>query len=82
MIQHKPDLPTPTKDAVQAITLVPVDALLSRKEIATRWGVTTETVKRRCREGLLPAMRFNSRLVRHRMSDVVSIEQNALGGKK
>jgi len=54
------------------------ERLLSRKEIAHRWGVSTETVKRRSREGgELTPIRFNQRLVRYRMSDVLRLEEEA-----
>ena len=56
------------------------DRLLSRKEVARRWGVSTETVKRRASEGLLPPIRFNQRLVRYRLSDIRRLEDEAAGG--
>ena len=56
------------------------DRLLSRREVAHRWGVSTETIKRRSRDGVLPTVRFNGRLIRHRLSDVERIEREALGG--
>ena len=53
------------------------DVLLSRKQVAKRWEVCTETVKRRERSGLLPAVRFNQRLTRYRLSDVLALEREA-----
>jgi predicted site-specific integrase-resolvase len=53
----------------------PNEQLLSRKGVAGRWGVSTETVKRREQEGYLKALRFNSRSVRYRLSDVQAFEE-------
>jgi hypothetical protein len=58
------------------------DHFMSRRQVADRWGVSTETVKRRCRDGILPVVRFNRRLIRHRLSDVLKVERDALGGVK
>lgn len=56
------------------------DRLLSRREVADRWNVSTETVKRRSREGAFPTVRFNRRLIRYRLSDVERFEREAAGG--
>lgn len=40
-------------------------------------GVSTETIKRRTREGLLPSLRFNSRLTRYRREDVEKLIRDA-----
>ncbi len=53
-------------------------ALISRDQLAQRWGVSKETIKRREREGLLNPIRFNQRLLRYRMEDIVAIEQSLL----
>ena len=53
------------------------ERLLSRKQVAKRWRVSTETIKRRGREGLLPPLRFNQRLIRYRLADVIRVEQQA-----
>ena len=53
------------------------ERLLSRKQVAKRWRVSTETIKRRSREGLLPPLRFNQRLIRYRLADVIRVEQDA-----
>jgi hypothetical protein len=53
------------------------EVLLSRKQVAKRWEVCTETVKRRERSGLLPPVRFNQRLTRYRLRDVLALEQEA-----
>src|SRR5437764_15372101 len=56
------------------------DQLLSRRAVARRWGVSTETIKRRERAGSLHALKFNSRLTRYRLSEVELIEREAMGG--
>jgi predicted DNA-binding transcriptional regulator AlpA len=60
----------------------PETRLLSRQQIAVKQGVSVETVKRRERQGLLQPIRFNSRLVRYRLSDVLAYEAAAAGGPK
>lgn len=57
------------------------NVFLTRKAVAARWCCSVETVKRRTREGLLPAIRFNERLVRFRIEDVMAIEAAAGGAK-
>lgn len=51
-------------------------ALISRDQLAKRWGVSKETIKRREREGLLTPLRFNQRLLRYRLDDIIAIEQS------
>jgi predicted site-specific integrase-resolvase len=51
---------------------------LSRRDVAQRWRTSTETVKRREREGLLKAVRFNARLIRYKLSEVERYEREAL----
>jgi hypothetical protein len=53
------------------------EVLLSRRQVANRWSVCTETVKRKERAGLLSPVRFNQRLTRYRLSDVFALEQEA-----
>jgi hypothetical protein len=53
------------------------DVLLSRRQVARRWGVCTETVKRKERSGLLSPVRFNGRLTRYRLSNILALEQKA-----
>jgi len=55
------------------------EQLISRKALATRWQCSPETIKRRTREGVLHPVRFNQRMLRYRMSEVVSVEQEASG---
>ena len=58
---------------------VPRERLISRKELAQRWGVSLETIKRRSREGLLRPRRFNARLIRYSFNEVLAIEKEAEG---
>ncbi|MEZ5326942.1 MAG: hypothetical protein R3F19_17980 [Verrucomicrobiales bacterium] len=51
---------------------------LSRTQLAERWGVSKETIKRREREGLLSPIRFNQRLLRYRLEDVLAVETSLL----
>ena len=52
--------------------------LISRDQLAKRWSVSKETIKRREREGLLNPIRFNQRLLRYRLEDILEIEQELL----
>jgi len=56
------------------------EQLITRKSLAARWQCSPETVKRRTREGLLHPIRFNQRLLRYRLSEVLQVEQAAGGG--
>ena len=56
------------------------EQLLSRSQLAKRFSVCTETIKRWEKRGQLNPIRFNQRVVRYRLSDVVRIEQEAEGG--
>jgi hypothetical protein len=51
------------------------DSLLTSSELARRWKVSIETLKRRERTKILRPMGLDGRIVRYRMSDVVRIEQ-------
>ena len=55
------------------------DSLLTRRELANRWKVSVETLKRRERASILRPIRLDGRIVRYRMSDVVKIEQEGYG---
>ena len=46
------------------------NALLSRKDVASFLNVSTETVKRYQRRGILPAIVLNSRVTRYDPADV------------
>ena len=55
------------------------ERLISRKVLAQRWSCSTETIKRRTREGLLHPLRFNSRMIRYQLSEILRVEQEAGG---
>ena len=55
-------------------------ALLSRKQVAARWSVSLETIKRREAAGLLHPIRFSQRQLRYRLAEIVSVERAAAGG--
>lgn len=50
--------------------------LISRRQLAVRWQVTTETLKRGEKAGTLPFLKLGTR-VRYRITDVEKIEQQA-----
>jgi hypothetical protein len=58
------------------------DKLLTRLELARRWKVSIETIKRRERAKVLRPVRLNGRIIRYRMSDVLRIEEEAYGGER
>jgi hypothetical protein len=58
------------------------EQLLSRRAVADRWQPSTETVKRREKEGLIKAIRFNQRLLRYKLSDLEAFEAAAAGVAK
>ncbi len=51
------------------------DKLLTRLELARRWKVSIETLKRRERTKILRPVRLDGRIIRYRMSDVLRIEE-------
>ena len=51
--------------------------LLTRRAVARRWSVSTETIKRRERAGILPVLKLG-RGVRYRWADIKRIEAEAL----
>jgi hypothetical protein len=50
--------------------------LLTRRELADRWSMSTETLKRRERCGILPFLKLG-RGVRYRLGDIEHLEANA-----
>jgi hypothetical protein len=56
------------------------EALLSRKQVASRWYCSLETVKRREAAGLIHPLRFSKRQLRYRLSEIRSVERAAAGG--
>ena len=60
------------------------ERLYSRSKLALRWNCSKETIKRRKKSGLLPALKFNSRVTCYRLSDIERIKheaQNCFGAK-
>lgn len=66
------------KSRTNQVDVAPKMELISRDQLAKRWGVSKETIKRREREGLLNPVRFNQRLLRYRMEDIVEVEKSLL----
>ena len=58
------------------------EQFLTRRQIAERWACSTETVKRKTRAGLLHPVRFNERMLRYPLSQIMALEQSAGGGEK
>jgi hypothetical protein len=58
------------------------EQLLSRRALAQRWSCCIETLKRRERDGIIKSIRFNSRLLRYRLSDIIAVESAAGGATK
>jgi len=54
------------------------DALVSRREVASRIGCNPKTVQRAERRGELKAVKFNSRFVRYRRSDIEAWIANSI----
>jgi hypothetical protein len=50
--------------------------LLTRKELCARWRLSTETLKRRERCGLLPFLKLGKG-VRYRLADIEALEHAA-----
>jgi hypothetical protein len=68
-----------SKEAMSKDDSPTYDPLLTRRELANRWKVSVETLKRRERARILRPIRLDGRVVRYRMSDVVKIEQEGYG---
>ena len=58
------------------------EALLTRSELAKRWKVSIETLKRRERAKVLRPVRLDGRVIRYRMSDVLRIEEEGYDGER
>jgi hypothetical protein len=50
--------------------------LLTRAQLAERWSVSRETIKRREKAGILPVLKLG-RDARYRLSDVLRLEREA-----
>jgi predicted site-specific integrase-resolvase len=48
--------------------------LLTRKQLAERWQVSVETIKRRERGKLIKPVRLDGRVLRYRLSDIMRFE--------
>jgi hypothetical protein len=55
------------------------EQLVSRKALAARWQCSIETIKRRTAEGILHPVRFNQRMIRYPLSEVIRIENEGRG---
>jgi hypothetical protein len=51
--------------------------LMSRSELARRWRMPVESIKRRERSRMLRPIRLDGRVVRYRLSDVIRVEEQA-----
>jgi hypothetical protein len=58
------------------------DTCISRAQLARRWNCSIETIKRRERAGILPAIKFSPRCTRYRVTDVQRVEQDSLTGQE
>ena len=56
------------------------EMLLTRSELARRWKVSIETLKRRERAKILRPVRLDGRVLRYRLSDVLRIEEEGYTG--
>jgi predicted site-specific integrase-resolvase len=50
------------------------NVLLTRKQLAERWQVSIETIKRRERANLIKPVRLDGRVLRYRLSEIISFE--------
>ena len=55
-------------------TMTQNNTLLTRKDLAARWKVSIETLKRRERARLIMPIRLDGRIVRYRMDDILRAE--------
>ena len=69
------------RETVEAEGPMQTEQFISRKQLAGRWSCSTETIKRRTRDGLLHPIRFNARMIRYPLSQIILIEQEA-GGQR
>jgi predicted site-specific integrase-resolvase len=50
------------------------NVLLTRKQLAERWQVSVETIKRRERANLIKPIRLDGRVLRYRLSEIMRFE--------
>ena len=55
--------------------------MLTRSELARRWKVSIETLKRRERARILRTVRLDGRVIRYRLRDVLRIEEEGYDWK-
>ena len=55
------------------------ERFLTRAELAERWSCSVETIKRKTKSGLLHPLRFNERMLRYALSEVLAVEAGAGG---
>ena len=58
------------------------EGLLTRLELARRWKVSIETLKRRERAKILRPIKLNGRIIRYRITDVLRIEEEGYSTEK
>jgi hypothetical protein len=58
------------------------DRLLTRSELALRWKVSIETLKRRERAKILCPIKLQGRIIRYRITDVLRIEEEGYSTEK
>jgi excisionase family DNA binding protein len=51
------------------------EVLLTREQLADRWGCCKETIKRMQRQGEIPAIMFSGKNIRYALADIEQIEQ-------
>ena len=61
----------------QVIAVDEQEKFLNRTELAARWRVSRETIKRRQRSGLLHPIRLSKRHLLYRMSEILRLEAEA-----
>ena len=54
----------------------PASQLISRRQLAGRWGCCVESIKRRQRAGLLHPVYLSSRMVRYSLQNIEEVEQS------
>lgn len=54
----------------------PQTPFITRRDLADRWQVSTETIKRKERAGILRALKLGS-AIRYRMADILAFEQSS-----
>jgi hypothetical protein len=50
------------------------DTLISRSDLAKRWGCSIETLKRREKSGIINGLRLSARMVRYALDEVLRVD--------